>query len=103
VLALGTFDSLSWKAALGIDFSGVVRRVGSQVEDLEVGDRFFGISDSGAFTSTIHISYSLVSCSLARKIPDDLSFVDAATMECCFETVFRSIIDIEQMESGQVT
>jgi NADPH:quinone reductase-like Zn-dependent oxidoreductase len=95
--ALGIVATRPGQKPLGIEFSGVVKRVGQQVTDLKVGERIFGLTDKGALASTVRITSSVV-----RKIPDELSFVDAATMPCCFTTVLQSIMEVGQMKTGQV-
>jgi NADPH:quinone reductase-like Zn-dependent oxidoreductase len=59
----------------GFDVAGVVERVGSNVKDLQVGDRAFGCTFFGAYSSRI-----LIPATQLRKIPDRLSTVEAASL-----------------------
>jgi NADPH:quinone reductase-like Zn-dependent oxidoreductase len=82
---------------LGIEFSGTIGRIGSLVENLSIGDRVFGMSSGGVCASLARVEHSLV-----RKMPQEMSFEDAATIPCCFATVIQSIVEVGRMEKGQV-
>ncbi|CVL00302.1 probable polyketide synthase [Fusarium mangiferae] len=60
----------------GLEGAGIVGRVGPKVTGLKKGDRIMFISHSAFSTQVV------VSENLCEKIPDDLSFEDAATMPC---------------------
>jgi synaptic vesicle membrane protein VAT-1 len=59
----------------GFDVAGVVEKVGSAVSNLVVGDRVFGCSLFGAYSSRV-----LVPEMHLRKIPDGLSMAQAASL-----------------------
>ena len=40
---------------------------------------------------------------LVEPIPENMTFVDAATMPICYSTVIESLINIGQLEKGQVS
>ncbi|KAH7021375.1 KR domain-containing protein [Microdochium trichocladiopsis] len=81
---------------LGLEHAGIVRAVGSNVEgDIKLGDRVMVMGGYG-LTSMAKVSkYQCV------KIPDSLSFVDAATMATVFATVIYGLLDIGRMRGGQ--
>lgn len=83
---------------LGIDTTGVIRRVGSNVRNVAVGDRIFALAPHGCITDRL-----VLPCSLAVKLPDDLTFEDAATMPCCFATAIYSLLNVGGMMKGQVS
>ena len=83
---------------LGVELSGIVRRVGSNVRSVAVGDRVLAVAFDGCFTTK-----ALILAPLAVKIPDEMSFEEAATMPGCFVTAVQSLIDIGQLEKGQVS
>ncbi|KAF5548576.1 polyketide synthase [Fusarium phyllophilum] len=60
----------------GLECAGIVGRVGPKVTGLKKGDRVMFISHSAFSTQVV------VSDNLCEKIPNDLSFEDAATMPC---------------------
>ena len=83
---------------LGIDTTGVIRRVGSNVRNVTVGDRIFALAPYGCITDRLFLPSSL-----AIKLPDGLTFEDAATMPCCFATAIHSLLNIGGMNKGQVS
>ena len=70
--------------------------MGPDVKDLRPGDRVSAIA-SGAFSSNL-----IASALLCAKIPDELSFEDAATMPCVYITVMYSLLEIGRLEEDQV-
>ncbi|KAI1619299.1 KR domain-containing protein [Exophiala viscosa] len=82
-------------AGFGIEAAGIVRGVGSKVEHVREGDRVFTMGGA-CFSSSL-----LVSATLCVKIPDSLSFEDAATMPCVYATVIHSLLDVSRVEKGQ--
>jgi len=80
---------------LGLEGSGVITRLAPGVENLNIGDRVL-VCDGGCLATTI-----VTTAKLCAKIPDKLSFEDAATMPCVYSTVIHSIVNIGGLESGQ--
>ncbi|KAL6808135.1 hypothetical protein V8C40DRAFT_278958 [Trichoderma camerunense] len=80
---------------LGCECAGIVRSVGSRVTNVHVGDRVMILS--GMSLST-RLKANALGC---VKIPDSLSYDDAATMPCVYTTVVRSLIDIGRLQKGQ--
>ncbi len=63
------------RKVLGLEFAGVVDSVGNAVTQFDVGDRVFGLRNSS------HAEYVCVRESrLVARIPDDMSFEDAAAV-----------------------
>ncbi|WZH49456.1 Polyketide synthase [Fusarium acuminatum] len=79
----------------GLEGAGIVSRIGPNVEGLKAGDRVMFISHSAFSTHVV------VSENLCERIPDDLSFEDAATMPCVFATSYYSIFNIGNLKKGQ--
>ncbi len=98
LLAMGILRYGLESVPLGIDTAGVIRKVGSNVRNVAVGDRIFALAPHGCITSRL-----VLPSSLAVKLPDDLSFEDAATMPCCFATAIHSLLDVGGMVKGQVS
>ena len=82
---------------LGCECSGVVRNVGSHVEQLQPGDRVM-VFCSGSFTTRLKTK-----ARLCIRMPDGLSFEDGATMPCVYSTVIRSLLDIGRVVRHQVS
>jgi NADPH:quinone reductase-like Zn-dependent oxidoreductase len=83
-------------SGLGCECAGVVHAVGSEVEDLKVGDRVI------VFTAATLSTKLATKAKLCVKIPDQLSFEDAATMPCVYVTVIHSLLDLGRLEKDQV-
>lgn len=83
------------KENIGLEASGIVRRIGSAVTAVSVGDRVMVIARGLACTrKTIREDQCL-------PIPDDLSLEDAAAVTCVYATVIYSLIYMGNLEEGQ--
>ncbi|KAH7168199.1 hypothetical protein DER46DRAFT_679392 [Fusarium sp. MPI-SDFR-AT-0072] len=74
---------------------GIVGRIGPNVKGLNTRDRVIFISHAAFSTQVV------VSENLCEKIPDDLSFDDAATMPCGFATSYYSIFNVGNLKKEQ--
>ncbi|KAF2788729.1 putative polyketide synthase [Melanomma pulvis-pyrius CBS 109.77] len=93
--AMGIISHGSGDIHLAVELSGIVSRVGPLVDHVVPGDRIFGMASGGMLASVVRLPSALV-----VKIPDELSFEDAATMGC-HATAIHSLIDIGRIEAGQ--
>lgn len=86
-----------FRSDLGVECGGIVRRIGKTVQDVAVGDRVM-IFHHGCFSTTfIALATQLV------KIPDSLSFEEAATMPCVYTTVIQALINVGNLSKDQVS
>lgn len=81
----------------GCEGAGIIRRVGSEVSSLSIGDRV-AVIDRKTF-STTHITREI----LCVKIPDDLGFDEASAMFFPYATAMHSLMTVGQLEKGQVS
>nr|ALQ32947.1 putative polyketide synthase [Fusarium sacchari] len=95
VQAMGLIPSKTPYVSPGIEFSGVVRRLGSAVTGLSIGDRVMGPCENSGFSTHIRANHHYI-----HKIPDDMSFEEAATIPCCFSTVIYALLDLGKMRKG---
>lgn len=58
----------------GLEFSGIVHKVGSQVTELEIGDRVMGVTRFGGYSDHINISKNYL-----EKLPADWTFQEGAS------------------------
>jgi acyl transferase domain-containing protein/NADPH:quinone reductase-like Zn-dependent oxidoreductase/SAM-dependent methyltransferase len=79
----------------GLEGAGVVRRVGPKVKDFKPGDRVAAMEHN--MLSTLLIANEI----MCVKIPDSLSFIDAATMFTVYATVQQSLITVGQLKKGE--
>ena len=84
-------------SGLGCEASGVIQRVGPDVKDLEPGDRVLTLASS-AFSTVL-----TTSASLCARMPDEMSFEQAATMPCVYSTVIYSLLELGQLDADQVS
>ena len=81
---------------LGLECSGIVSEVGAGVDGFKAGDRV-GALTCGAF-STSHV----VPQSLCFRMPDGMSFDEAASIPVVYATVIYGMLDLARLESGMV-
>lgn len=75
------------KDEFGIEGSVLIRRVGSAVKDLQVGDRVI-VLDLGLLRTR-----TVTSARRCLKIPENLSLEDAAAMPSVYATAIHSLIN----------
>ena len=70
----------------GLEFAGEVAETGANVENFKTGDRVFGITAGGA-----QAEFLLTEESLLAKIPENLSFTEAAAIPEAFITAHDAV------------
>ncbi|KAL2069774.1 hypothetical protein VTL71DRAFT_14453 [Oculimacula yallundae] len=91
MVALGQiFDT-----GLGVECSGIVTRIGRNVSKMVPGDRVitFGMGCYRTFYRNLE--------HMCEKIPDHLSFADAASIPCIYTTVYYALIDMARLQAGE--
>ncbi|MEK7722767.1 MAG: NAD(P)H-quinone oxidoreductase [Acidobacteriota bacterium] len=81
---------------LGLEFAGEVIDVGENVTKVAVGERVFGITAGGAQAEFLTIDESQL-----VKIPDSLSFAQAAAIPEAFITAHDAIFTQGNLQSGE--
>lgn len=71
---------------LGLEFAGEVAELGAEATNFKIGDRVFGITAGGA-----QAEFLLSDESLLARIPDNLSFAEAAAIPEAFITAHDAI------------
>lgn len=82
-------------SGLGLEGSGVIKEVGTNVQHLQIGDRVLYL-DQACFSTN-----KIISAKRCSKIPDSMSWEEAATMPCVYATVIHSLIDAGRLRKGQ--
>ena len=80
----------------GLEIAGEVNAVGPGVERLKVGDRVFGLIGGGGYAEEI-VSHERA----LAKIPDGMSFEDAAAVPEAFCTAHDAIVTQANIKSGE--
>lgn len=91
LVALGRIDGDSF----GSECSGVVSRVGEDCGDVKPGDRV-SVCQLNAYRSYVRSSVECVA-----KLPDDMSYTEAAAIPTNFVTAYHGIVEVAGMEEGE--
>ncbi|KAJ5662752.1 hypothetical protein N7462_011678 [Penicillium macrosclerotiorum] len=92
MVALGVVGD---RSEFGVEGSGVVRRIGSSVTHVNVGDAVIVIGDGLLCTRKI------VAGERCFPLPDGIGLEDAATIACVYGTVILSLTQIGRLQKGQ--
>lgn len=82
-------------ATLGLEFSGVVRRVGDKVSTYSPGDKVVGFGPS-CFANRVRTTEDALTL-----MPSGLSYEAAATIPCTFFTVYYALQHLAQLQQGE--
>ncbi len=82
-------------ASLGLEFSGIVRRVGAGVQDLQAGDAVMG------FGASCFASHIVTRADAVAKIPASWTFEAAATVPTVFLTVYYAVHHLAALQPGE--
>jgi acyl transferase domain-containing protein/short-subunit dehydrogenase/acyl carrier protein len=82
-------------ASLGLEFAGIVSRVGPRVRDLRVGDRVMG------FGSACFASHVITPASAVALMPEAWTFEAAATVPTVFFTVYYALKSLADLQAGE--
>ncbi|KAJ5340883.1 hypothetical protein N7541_010007 [Penicillium brevicompactum] len=80
---------------IGIECSGIVSSVGSNVTDVKVGQRVMALTE-GCFSTNARCP-----ATSAAEIPKDMSFEVAATVPVVFGTAYYALFDLGQLQPGE--
>jgi len=81
---------------LGLEFAGEVAEIGEDVKDFKTGDRVFGITAGGA-----QAEFLLSDESLLAKIPENISFTEAAAIPEAFITAHDALFTQANLEENE--
>jgi NADPH:quinone reductase-like Zn-dependent oxidoreductase/SAM-dependent methyltransferase len=82
-------------ASLGLEFAGIVSRVGQRVRDLRVGDKVMG------FGSACFASHVVTRADAVALMPEEWSFESAATVPTVFFTVYYALKHLADLQAGE--
>jgi NADPH:quinone reductase-like Zn-dependent oxidoreductase len=94
IARLGTGITRPKSPRFGVDFSGTVETVGSDVTDFAPGDEVYG-GVNGAFAELVAVKESI-----ARK-PSNMSFEEAAALPTAAITALQAVRDKGRLQAGQ--
>ncbi|KAF2670067.1 hypothetical protein BT63DRAFT_228744 [Microthyrium microscopicum] len=94
--ALGKFSAAEYAERPAGECSGVVTAVGDNVKDqFQVGDRVVSSGIFNAFTTAVRIP-----AISTRRIPDSMSFVEAAQFPLTYLTSWYSLVNLAHIRKG---
>jgi NADPH:quinone reductase-like Zn-dependent oxidoreductase len=100
VIRLGLYESakkyVGWPITPGFEVAGVVAELGEGVTDLEVGERVFGVTRFGGYTSQICVPRGQL-----LRMPASLSFAQAATFPTVHLTAYYALREALRTRPGQ--
>jgi len=70
----------------GLEFAGEIAEIGSNIADLKIGDRVFGITAGEAQAELLKIDHRLLT-----KIPNNLTFAEAGAIPEAFVTAYDAV------------
>ncbi len=79
-------EYVGWPITPGFELSGIIEQVGSQVTKYKVGDRVFGITRFGAYTTHIALDEEMV-----FRVPIELSLEQAAAFPAVYLTAYHAL------------
>jgi NADPH:quinone reductase-like Zn-dependent oxidoreductase/2-polyprenyl-3-methyl-5-hydroxy-6-metoxy-1,4-benzoquinol methylase len=98
VTGLMSTGSSSSYNTLGMEVAGTVQRVGDEVAGLKVGDRVMAFTIDGGFSTTVILAEHHI-----IKVPDEMSYEEAATIQATFGTVVYALLDIGRLGKERKT
>ena len=84
---------------LGSDLSGDIHTVGTDVSDLRIGDRVYGVTNPrfiGAYAE-----YAVASATMLARKPTSLTYIEAASVPVIAVTAWQGLFHEGQLRAGQ--
>jgi len=80
----------------GLEYAGVVDKVGPDVKGLQFGERVFGLVGGGSYAEYIVVDYRTVA-----PIPHQLSYEEAAAIPEAYITAYDAMVSQCELKSGE--
>lgn len=100
IVRMGLYASakefVGWPITPGFEVAGTVAAVGEGVDDLEVGARVYGVTLFFGYASQVKTARAKV-----FRLPDALSFEQAAGFPAVFLTAYYGLIELARPRAGQ--
>src|SRR5207249_11962617 len=84
---------------LGSDLSGVIESIGPGVEEVNIGDEVFGVTNE-RFTGA-YAEYALAKASMIARKPKSLNYTHAASVPVVAVTAWEIVFEFAQLSPGQ--
>ncbi|HTR18940.1 MAG TPA: zinc-binding dehydrogenase [Candidatus Paceibacterota bacterium] len=94
---VGLYTAAGWKRFIpGLEFAGVVEKVGPNVEYIKVGDRVMGVTRFGAYATALNVD-----ARLAVALPENWSFEEGAAFPVAALTAYYGLVDQCHLQKGE--
>lgn len=80
----------------GLEYAGVIAKVGSKVEGVKQGDRVMGVTRFGAYATHLNIDYRYV-----VPLPQDWDFAEGAAFLVQVLTAYYGLVKLGDLQRGQ--
>lgn len=80
---------------LGMEGAGIISAVGAEISDLAIGDRVM------CFAPSCFADYVVTKTTAVAKIPDSMTFEEAATIPSVFFTIYYALNYLARLEPGE--
>ncbi len=80
----------------GLEYSGVIARVGAQVQNVKAGDRVMGVTRFGGYATHLNIDYRYV-----VPFPENWGFAEGAAYLVQVLTAYYGLINLGNLQRGQ--
>ncbi len=81
---------------LGLEASGIVKKIGKKVKDFKIGDKVCSLLDGGGYAE-----YCIANPQQTFKIPKNCSFEEAAGIPECFITCWSNLVVRGKLKKNQ--
>jgi synaptic vesicle membrane protein VAT-1 len=79
-------EMVGWPITPGFEFSGFVKKIGTDVSQFKVGDKVFGVCLFNAYASEVAVPVTLL-----YPLPGNMSFEEAAAFPAVFMTAYHAL------------
>ena len=80
----------------GLEFSGIIARVGTKVKEFKAGDRVMGVTRFGAYATHLNIDHQYV-----VPLPKDWDFGEGAAFLVHVLTAYYGLVNLGDLQTGQ--
>lgn len=84
---------------LGLDAAGIVAAIGSDVKDLQPGDKVYGVPNFPGDGS--YAEYLAAKATQFARMPANISFNEAGALPSCALISWNAIVDLGNVQAGQ--
>lgn len=96
---LKDMTSLEFPIVLGWDAAGIVTGMGTKVESIGIGDRVFVRPETTSRGT--YAEYIVTQENLIARIPDNISFEEAAAVPLAGLTAYQCLVDFGKLKEGE--